>query len=131
MTTAICLKSIGNIAEFTFNGDLKTDNITKIIPKSVRRTIGYGKLKKQHEFLRGDVKISLFAWTDGEAGDENKHELPPPIDKYLYFGNSFSSHTKIIFLLISTKLILTYLLGKNVTILKNWVQKIVGQQMKL
>ena len=89
MTTAICLKSIGNIAEFTFNGDLKTDNITKLIPKSVRRTIGYGKLKKQHEFLRGDVKISLFAWTDGEAGDENKHELPPPIDKYLYFGNSF------------------------------------------
>lgn len=89
MTTAICLKSIGNVTEFIVNGDLKKDNITRLIPKNVRRTIGHGTLKKQHDFIRGDVKISLYAWTDGEAGDENKHELPPPIDNDLYFGNSF------------------------------------------
>ncbi len=31
--------------------------------------------------------IHLFGLTTGSAGSENKHELPPPYDSTLYFGN--------------------------------------------
>ena len=36
-----------------------------------------------------DMTVSAYAWNDGEAGDENKHDLPPPIDNDLYFGNVY------------------------------------------
>jgi hypothetical protein len=32
------------------------------------------------------IYVSLYAKDDGKAGQENKMELPPPIDKDLYFG---------------------------------------------
>ena len=32
-------------------------------------------------------KIELYAKEKGRAGQENKYELPPPVDKDLYFGN--------------------------------------------
>ena len=34
-----------------------------------------------------DVFI-LWGWSDGKAGTENKHELPPPHDKVLLFGDA-------------------------------------------
>ena len=33
------------------------------------------------------VYIDLWAKTDGRAGQENKYELPPPIDEIIFFGN--------------------------------------------
>lgn len=49
------------------------------------------KSKKTPEVL-GTYKyksktIYLFGFTAGTAGTENKHELPPPYDSALYFGN--------------------------------------------
>lgn len=98
MTTAICLKAIGKVSEFKINKDVFSSTKKKLkladIPKNMRRTIGFGKLEKQHDFLRDDITISLYAWVDGEPGDENKHDLPPPMDTYLYFGNSYLIATK-------------------------------------
>jgi hypothetical protein len=33
------------------------------------------------------VYIDIWAKTDGRAGQENKYELPPPIDEIIFFGN--------------------------------------------
>ena len=33
------------------------------------------------------IYVDLWAKTDGRAGQENKYELPPPIDELLVFGN--------------------------------------------
>ena len=33
------------------------------------------------------IYIDVWAKTDGRAGQENKYELPPPIDELLFFGN--------------------------------------------
>jgi DNA-directed RNA polymerase subunit M/transcription elongation factor TFIIS len=49
------------------------------------------KAKKEPELL-GSYKqkyktIYLFGFTEGKAGTENKHELPPPLDSLLIFGN--------------------------------------------
>ncbi len=41
--------------------------------------------KLKHE--GNDIFISVYAKNNGRANTENKYELPPPIDKELYFGN--------------------------------------------
>tara|TARA_Y100000816_G_C26097358_1_gene580953 strand:+ start:970 stop:1491 length:522 start_codon:yes stop_codon:yes gene_type:complete len=33
-----------------------------------------------------DLCVELWAKTDGMAGNENKYDFPPPVDKCLYFG---------------------------------------------
>ena len=33
------------------------------------------------------IYVDIWAKTDGRAGQENKYELPPPIDELLFFGN--------------------------------------------
>ncbi len=35
----------------------------------------------------GEFTLTLFGYTTGKAGTENKHELPPPLDSTLYFGD--------------------------------------------
>ena len=45
---------------------------------------------KQHiwnvKMNKQELKIEIWAKTQGQAGIENKYEFPPPIDKQLYFG---------------------------------------------
>jgi len=38
-------------------------------------------------YLYGQLTLTLFGYTTGKAGTENKHELPPPYDSTLYFGD--------------------------------------------
>jgi hypothetical protein len=38
-------------------------------------------------YLWGDIKLMLWGWKDGKAGTENKHDLPPPHDEILLFGD--------------------------------------------
>ena len=33
------------------------------------------------------IYVDIWAKSDGRAGQENKYELPPPIDEHLFFGN--------------------------------------------
>lgn len=40
-----------------------------------------------HTFNMKDYKISLFSKTEGKSNNVNKFELPPPVDKDLYYGN--------------------------------------------
>lgn len=37
--------------------------------------------------------ISLYGKTTGRAGNENKYELPPPVDSVLYFGKCVIANT--------------------------------------
>jgi hypothetical protein len=85
----ICLKYSGGISCFEMKS-ISDDTIKLInIPKSYKRTKGCGKLTCQHEYSLNEKIYALHAWNDGDAGEENKHELPPPLDKELYFGNAY------------------------------------------
>ena len=60
------------------------------IAKSLRKTkpaelIGTYTHKSQ--------SLQLWGWKDGKAGTENKHELPPPHDELLLFGDAVVSAT--------------------------------------
>lgn len=37
---------------------------------------------------QGCNQLQLWGWRDGKAGTENKHELPPPHDEVLLFGDA-------------------------------------------
>jgi hypothetical protein len=36
----------------------------------------------------GEMVLTVWGWTTGKAGTENKHELPPPMDEQLLFGDA-------------------------------------------
>jgi DNA-directed RNA polymerase subunit M/transcription elongation factor TFIIS len=45
------------------------------------------KLSELGQYPFGSLTLTLFGYTTGKAGTENKHELPPPLDTTLYFGD--------------------------------------------
>jgi len=61
-------------------GKLGVAQIQLILKKKMTpEMIGQYKYKGTYLFL--------FGFSDGKAGTENKHELPPPLDSTLYFGD--------------------------------------------
>ena len=76
----------------------------KLVEKKIKNDIEPGELYKEVKLNNDDdfdneaswevdvddntYNISLFAKTTGKAGEENKYELPPPVDDILYFGKS-------------------------------------------
>lgn len=53
-----------------------------------RNDNNFGKVNTYKIKFEGkDIYISVYAKSNGRANTENKYELPPPIDKELYFGN--------------------------------------------
>jgi len=59
-----------------------------------------GNKKKEIKFqttwnveMNKKYKIELYAKEKGRAGQENKYELPPPVDKELYFGSMLLINT--------------------------------------
>ena len=57
---------------------------TKPIKDSVK-----GTLSRECDFDYDNKIISVFAFTDGKEKHINKLELPPPIDKEIYYGNIY------------------------------------------
>ena len=60
-------------------------NIAKF-PKKIKKKFGKGDIARECDFNYKNITISVFGFSDGEAGNENKFDLPPPIDQTLYFG---------------------------------------------
>ena len=55
-------------------------------PENIKKMVGSDDISRECDFNYNERTISIFAFNDGKAGNENKFELPPPIDKTLYFG---------------------------------------------
>jgi len=91
----ICLNIDGTIRELSIKSTISPDDFSiNDIPTEALIKKGKGDLERECNFNYNDHIISLFAWCDGKAGNENKHELPPPVDNELYFGNMFCLLTK-------------------------------------
>ena len=58
----------------------------KLFPKNIKKGFGLGGISRECDFNHDGRTISIFAFTNGTPGNENKYELPPPIDQTLYFG---------------------------------------------
>lgn len=55
-------------------------------PKKIKKHFGKGDISRECDFNYKNITISVFGFSDGKAGKENKFDLPPPIDQTLYFG---------------------------------------------
>ena len=89
--SAIILECDGEtVAELNVPKDfnIKKFDISKLEDEATE-SIGSGKISRECDFEWEDAVLSVFAFTEGKAGNENKTELPPPIDTQLYFGNIF------------------------------------------
>ena len=78
-----------SIVTINKGGEIKTEKIKKV---NINELYKKAKLRKNDNFeKRNTLKyektwVSIYAKKDGRAGSENKYDLPPPIDKELYFG---------------------------------------------
>ena len=79
----ILLKNKGAVSAIeTNNIDITKFTLRQL--KGILKVKGQGKIELLHTY---DDTVSLFGWKKGKAGTENKHDLPPPIDSDLYFGD--------------------------------------------
>ena len=63
--------------------------INKLSSNCISRTLskkGKGKIQNINNWEIDGHDIKLYGFEDGEAGEENKFELPPPVDEKLLFG---------------------------------------------
>ena len=66
-----------------------TGEIDDEIPTRVAKILRKTKLPtKIGSWDYQKMKLELWGYSEGRAGTENKHELPPPIDSVLIFGDA-------------------------------------------
>lgn len=81
MKKIVLLEKKGNVLEKKID-KISISNFKKILkPKSNQ------KIENIHNWTDNDTIISLYGFINGNAGNENKHELPPPIDCELFYGD--------------------------------------------
>lgn len=70
------------------NGEYKSSKIVDVsaagIAKATRKVKPPAVLGT---YTWGTQTLTLWGWTEGRAGTENKHELPPPHDKGMFFSD--------------------------------------------
>lgn len=81
MVQFIIINKYGNIIEDTY------DNVNNLYKNCGHKT--NKQFNKQHtwniQLKNQTYNITLYAKSDGHAGNENKYDLPPPKDTNLYF----------------------------------------------
>jgi hypothetical protein len=71
-------------------GTVKTETIKKVNVAELYKKCKYRKpddFKKRHTWKYNNKWVSVYSKDTGRANSENKYDLPPPIDKDLYFGS--------------------------------------------
>jgi len=72
-------------------GSIKESSVKKFNEDDLYKKGGFRKsndFSKRIKWKKSSTEnVSLYAKDNGRAGSENKYELPPPIDKDLYFGS--------------------------------------------
>lgn len=84
MNQTILLNKNGDISSVSINSQLNLDDFTD---KSAFISLGTSDPVKISEWTIFDSTMVMYGFDQGEAGMENKHDLPPPVDSDLYFGD--------------------------------------------
>ena len=85
-TTAVCIGKDKVISEIKVPENLNIDRLDFNKIKSFK--VGKGCVyERECDFQWNKKTISIYASSNGKAGNENQYDFPPPIDSQLYFGN--------------------------------------------
>jgi hypothetical protein len=61
--------------------------------KNILKNKGTGIAQELGSWTYNNNEVKIYGWEDGKAGKENKHEIPPPYDTNLYFGDVLVVHS--------------------------------------
>jgi len=87
----ICLSQSGKIEEISIDKDVSVSTFNKSnLPSELTRKAGSYELSRECDYDYNDHFVTIYAFTEGKAGTENKHELPPPLDNSVYYGNIYA-----------------------------------------
>jgi hypothetical protein len=91
MSRILIVEKTGVIKESSVKSYVETDLYKKAGLKSPE---GFEQV---HQWTIDGTTISLYGKTSGRAGQENKYDFPPPVDKILFFGSCiyFISHSRV------------------------------------
>ena len=92
MIKAIILDMLGRKKEVRIDDKI----ILRKQMKNILKNTGDGIAQELGSWTYNDNEVKIYGWEDGNAGQENKHEIPPPHDTNLYFGDLLvvNSHGK-------------------------------------
>ena len=87
----------GSMNDISINTKITPKNVVKMLNKN-SVSLGEGDMKELYKWRvdNGNSDISCYGWCDGNAGFENKHDLPPS-GMSNFIDDEDSSDTKILF----------------------------------
>ena len=85
-TKAIVLRYNKSIHEVLIPSVLCTGQLDVNLVNGIKNK-GHGNIERECDFEWDDHLVSVYGWTDGSESKINKHDLPPPIDNILYYGD--------------------------------------------
>jgi len=83
---AIVLKHNKSINELLVPSSICTGQLDISLVNGIKSK-GYGNIERECDFEWDDDTVSIYAWTNGSESKINQHDLPPPIDSVLYYGD--------------------------------------------
>tara|TARA_B110000977_G_scaffold88120_1_gene117126 strand:- start:8448 stop:9098 length:651 start_codon:yes stop_codon:yes gene_type:complete len=83
---AIVLKYNKSINELLVPKSICTGQLDISLVNGIKSK-GYGNIERECDFEWDDDTVSIYAWTNGSESKINQHDLPPPIDSVLYYGD--------------------------------------------
>jgi len=108
-TTIVIISKTGTLSEVSVeppSSETTLDELTVLLSKKCgyRNPDGFScyhtyKYKNKNKFNFADgtgtadehvpkyIYVDVWAKTDGRAGNENKYEMPPPVDEIIFYGN--------------------------------------------
>ena len=84
MSCGVCLSNNGQVTEVNISDNWSVRHYIDELGYTLFSECGFNDSKDSK-----DSKIILFAKKSGNAGTENKHELPPPLDSHLFYDDIY------------------------------------------
>ena len=78
-------------------GVIKESSVKTFVESDLYKKAGFKTpegFERVHQWTINNVTVSLYGKTSGRAGQENKYDFPPPVDKLLFFGSCILTSDK-------------------------------------
>ncbi len=90
---------MAKVVILNMSGKKKGGRINKTLPfhpqiSNLLKNKGAGDVQELGSWPYRNNEVKLYGWAEGKAGKENKHEIPPPLDTDLYFGDLLAVKTR-------------------------------------
>ena len=83
---AIILRDNKSIKEILVPDSLCTGQLDISVVQGIKSK-GHDDIERECDYEWNNDVISMYCWSEGSESKINKHDLPPPIDNELYYGD--------------------------------------------